>query len=406
MRSPLYPFISKYGTTLALTPRNKAGTLVMKNAQESGYFEGIDEIKPETLYENYVVRDKACFGCANHCRSWFEIKEGPYAGLKGVGVEVATVESWAALFDNPYAPSIYKATVLCNQFGLDSSECGQLIALATEWYQKGIITKKDLEGIDLDWGKHEVYMAMISKIANREGIGALLAEDAVRAAQKLGKGAEKCITHCKGVLKTNLDLRAMPTYAFGHAVSTRGADHLRNAIPSVIPPGQYEGVAREVFNNTYACTIADALEVCKFHTGFGGMEMTLSDMAELFSAATGIKVDEEKIRVIADRIWTLERAFIVREGITRKDDILIGRFMDEPVYGGPWDGMAFDRDKWDEMLDEYYDLVGWDKETGIPTRDKLEAVGLTDVADELEMRGNCRVDVKITKKLNNKSTAK
>ena len=115
--------------------------------------------------------------------------------------------------------------------------------------------------------------------------------------------------------------------------------------------------------------------------------MKLKDMVDLFVPVTGIRVSEKEMREIADRILTLERAFIVREGITRKDDILVGRFMDEPIHGGPQNGLAFEREKWDKMLDEYYGLVGWDKETGVPTRAKLEALGLKDVADELEEMG-------------------
>ena len=114
------------------------------------------------------------------------------------------------------------------------------------------------------------------------------------------------------------------------------------------------------------------------------MEMSLKDLADLFSAATGTKVDEDGMKEIADRIWTLERAFIVREGVTRKDDILVGRLTDEPPHGGPLDGMAHDQAKWDKMLDEYYELVGWDKKTGVPTRAKLEALDLKEVANELE----------------------
>ena len=131
-------------------------------------------------------------------------------------------------------------------------------------------------------------------------------------------------------------------------------------------------------------TIADTLEVCKFSTARIKNEMSLKDMAELFSAATGTELNEEGIRKIADRIWTLERAFIVREGVTRQDDIFVGRHTDEPPHGGPLDGVPHDQEKWDKLLDEYYDLVGWDKETGAPTRAKLEALGLKDVADELE----------------------
>ncbi|MFC2045398.1 aldehyde ferredoxin oxidoreductase family protein [Chloroflexota bacterium] len=382
-----YHSFSTYGTTALLTARHMIGGLALRNGQHSGGFSGFDEIKAETIHNRYNIKDKACFGCVNHCRNWFEIKDGPYAGLKGKRIELSIQESWGSLNENSYLPSLFKGYILCNQYGIDASECGQLLAAATEWHERGLISTKDLEGTDLRWGNHEAMIEMVHKIANREGIGDLLAEDAVRAAKKIGRGAEKFITHSKRALKTNVDLRVTPTYAFGHAVATRGADHLRGSLPAYDGPGQYEGVAQQIFNNTYTCTVADALELCKFNTPYLGMEMILKDMVELFSLATGIKIDEEGIKEIGDRILTLERAFIVREGISRKDDILVGRYMDEPVRGGPWDGLAFDREKWDKMLDEYYDLVGWDKETGVPTRAKLEELGLQDVTRELEKLG-------------------
>ena len=390
MRNPNYRKLSTFGTKQFFGPRNLSGGLTMRNGQESGAFWGCDELRAETLRDRYVVKDKGCFGCANHCRDWFQIKEGPYAGLVGVGVEVSALEAWGPLLSNPYAPSIYKAFILCNQYGLEEIECGQLIALATEWYQMGLITKGDTEGIELGWGNYEGALAMIPKIANRQGIGDLLAEDAVRAAQQLGRGAEKCFTHSKGALKTNVDLRSSPVYAFAHAVSTRGADHLRGAIPAPVPPGVYEGVARQVVENTYACTLADSLQLCKFSTPFMGMGMTVAAMADIFSLTTGVPVDEAGMREIADRIGTLERAFIVREGITRKDDFLVGRYMDGPVHGGPLDGLAFDRQKWNAMLDEYYSLLGWEIETGIPTRKTLETLGLAGVAGDLERLGKLR----------------
>lgn len=384
-----YPGISTIGSGYILTGRHVGGHLTMKNCQQTGEFWGFDQIKGETLREKYCIKDKACFGCVVHCRNWFEIEDGPYAGLKGVGIELSTQESFGILHDNAYAPSLYKGFTLCNQYGLDAIECPQLIAAATEWYKMGLITKEDTQGIELDWGNHEAMIEMIHKIARRQGIGDLLAEDGVRAAQKLGMGAEKCITYCKGALKTNVDLRGTPTYTLGHAVATRGADHLRGGLGSAYPgmPGEYEGIANAVFQNAYAATLADTLELCKFHTISLGGEMTVKDMTEVFRMATGLEVTEEAMKEITDRIYTLERAFIVREGITRKDDILTGRFMDEPVNGGPLNGLAFDREKWDKMLDEYYDLVGWDKETGVPTRARLETLGLKDVADELERMG-------------------
>lgn len=387
MRNPNYPALSIHGTSALYGGRHRRGILTLRNGQETGSFWGYDKIKCETLREEYIVKDKGCCGCVNHCRQWYDIKEGPYAGLKGVGIELSIQQAWGSLNDNDYAPSLYKGFDLCNKYGMDALECGQLLAATTEWYKMGLISKEDMQGAELDWGNHEAMMAMVHKIANREGIGDLLAEDAVRAAQKLGGGADKCITQSKGALKTNNDLRAAPVYAFGHAVATRGADHLRGSLPSNIPAGQYEGVPEAVFENTYVCTIADALELCKLSTTCVGMDMTLQHMADVLGMVTGMHVGEKELREIADRIWTLERAFIVREGITRKDDILVGRGMDEPIHGGPLDGLAYDREKWDKMLDRYYELVGWDKETGVPTRDKLEQLGLGDVANELEGMG-------------------
>ncbi len=383
-----YPSFSTYGTKYFFAGRHFAGGLGMRNSQETGQFPGYDEIKAETLHDRYVVKDKACFGCVNHCRDWFEIKEGPYAGLQGVGIELAEQESWGSLLENDYAPSIYKAHVLGNQYGIDTMECAEVIAAAAEWYQRGLITSQDTRGVELDWGNYEAMLAMLPMISKREGIGDLLAEGGVLAAEKLGAEAQKCITHFKGVLKTNWDLRTVPTYAFAHAVSTRGADHLRGALPlrTLEAPGDYKGVARQVYSNTFECTIADALELCKFSTPFLNMELKVKDMAPLFEIATGIKMTEDEMRTIADRIWTLERSFLVREGVTRKDDIMVGRFMDEAVQNGPYKGLAFDPKEWDRMLDEYYELVGWNK-NGVPTRARLESLGLTDVADELERLG-------------------
>lgn len=395
MKNPNYVRLSTWGTTRLLAGQEAFGAQAIRNAQQSGYFAGYHEISPETLYEKYVVKDKACFGCVNHCRSWFEIKEGPYAGERGVGIEYGQQLGFGTLLDNSYAPAIYKATNLCDQYGMDANNAGELIAAATEWYEKGFITKEDTQGIQLKWGDYETMIEMCHRIANREGIGDLLAEGGVRAAKKIGRGAEKTITHCKGALWTTSDERHSKAFLLGIATSTRGADHLRgstaynldNIAPGSLELGTYEGQVMPVYRVQCISTMADSLEICKFSTTRVRMEISLKDMAEFFSVATGITVDEEGMREIADRIWTLERAFTVREGISRKDDILVGRYTDEPVHEGPLEGLRHDQEKWDRMVDEYYDVVGWDKGTGVPTRAKLESLGLKDVADELEAMG-------------------
>jgi aldehyde:ferredoxin oxidoreductase len=179
-------------------------------------------------------------------------------------------------------------------------------------------------------------------------------------------------------------MRESAGYMLGEAVSTRGADHLRGSTWFGAIPGSYEGVAKSVYENQLMATITNCLEICTWNTTISGLEINLEDVASLISAVTGRDVDVVDVRDIADRVWNLERAFQVREGISRKDDVLKGRLWDEPMHGGPLDGLKVDKVKWQKMLDEYYEYNGWDKKTGIPTRARLESLGLGYIADELE----------------------
>lgn len=393
-KMPNFPGLSTYGTTRILSFWQRYNTMGIRNMQQTGAWSGYDEVSHETLEKRYFYKDYACFCCPISCHTRWKIKDGLYAGEKGPFLELGPISVWGPILDNACAPSILKAYNLCNHYGMDMMNCGELIATAAEWYQRGIISKEDTEGIELEWGNYEAYLEMIPKIAYKQGLGALLAEGGVRAAKELGKGAEKCITHGKGAMYAASDDRYSKTWQLGLAVSTRGADHLRGSTQGAIRDYAgtenverklYEkGQGKSVYDIQTLTTLADSLGVCKFTTTRVGMAMSLKDMANLFSAATGIKVDEEGMREIADRIWTLERAFLVREGVNREDDTLAGRWKEEAAHGGPVDGIPHDQEKWDRLLDEYYDLVGWDKKTGAPTRAKLESLGLKDIADELE----------------------
>ena len=135
------------------------------------------------------------------------------------------------------------------------------------------------------------------------------------------------------------------------------------------------------------CTLCDTIGICKFSSTWGTSAIGIPEMATLISTATGMEIDDQGINAVADRINNSERAYLVREGITRKDDMIHGRIMEEPVPSGPLKGKRLDKEKFNEMLDDYYDTVGWDKKAGIPTRKKLEELGLTDVADELAALG-------------------
>ena len=152
-------------------------------------------------------------------------------------------------------------------------------------------------------------------------------------------------------------------------------------------PRSYEGKGVLVDFYTSICTMCDAVGICKFSSAWFATPIYLKQMGELVTAATGVDFDEKRMAEIAARINNVERAYLVRDGITRKDDTIHGRAMEEPVPSGPYKGERLDTEGLDRMLDDYYEVVGWDKKTGVPTRKTLEHLGLQDVADELASMG-------------------
>ena len=134
-------------------------------------------------------------------------------------------------------------------------------------------------------------------------------------------------------------------------------------------------------------TLADALQICKFITSHNGHGINIQDMANLHSAATGVEADEASMRTCAHRIYTLERCFLVREGITGEDDFLQGKWINEATRGGPFDGSCLDQEKFGKMLEDYYRQRGWNTVTGIPTRETLEELGLSKTAADLKKMG-------------------
>jgi aldehyde:ferredoxin oxidoreductase len=197
------------------------------------------------------------------------------------------------------------------------------------------------------------------------------------------------------------DIRAMKGYALNIATSTRGADHLRGMpglemIPQASTPEMLEkrfGTAEAGMASSYKkaplvvytqnlCTLTDCLELCKYNTEFQGEAINIEDLASLFSLATGVEMDEKEMSTAAERIYAVEKAFLVREGMTRKDDVVGGKWGSEPIVGGPSAGERIDPEKFDKLLDEYYQVRGWDS-MGIPTASTLSALGLEDIAKEI-----------------------
>jgi aldehyde:ferredoxin oxidoreductase len=301
---------------------------------------------------------------------------------------------------------------MASQYGLDTMSTGLMIAFAMELFQRKILTKEDTGGIELNWGDHELIVELVRKIAYREeGMGDLLAEGKQGVIRRLGdRGTEaaKYANQIKG-LDELTDFRSDLGRALNYSVSTRGADHLRGLptysvwedsdfkklfeekywdkkfkSPKATDFQAYDPIRADiVIFSEMVCGAADALEICKFSTEWMAQEsVNLPTMAMLLSLVTGRDIHAEKLKEILDRGWQIERAFSVREGIRAKDDIPYPRSFD-PIPSGPQKGKRLDREPFESLLQAYYERRGWNRE-GIPTRERLERLGLKEVADALD----------------------
>ncbi|MFC2002252.1 aldehyde ferredoxin oxidoreductase C-terminal domain-containing protein, partial [Chloroflexota bacterium] len=258
-------------------------------------------------------------------------------------------------------------------------------------------------GLKLGWGSTDAIQRLMEMIASREGIGDILAEGTQRASEVIGKGSDKYVMAVKGMSLDTRDPRGSKGFALGYAVSSRGAEHCRYSVPD-FSTGRYlepvwlkeevkgfrgfdrlveegKGAVHKWYEDMRA--FEHSLEMCYFVFSHSREPFTVL-LAKLYNGITGLDIDAGEVKTIGERIVNLERAFNVREGLTRKDDCLPERFLKEPMPAGPTGGQVVNLDL---MLDEYYEQRGWDKATGFPKREKLEQLGLKEVAEELTGMG-------------------
>jgi len=352
------------------------------------------------------VRKLACFGCPIYCSHYYKIDDGPYSGIELEGFEANAGFGFGSRFDIDYPPAIAKAHELLSKLGLDNDNVSVTLSWAYECYERGILSKKDLDGYELNWGDHETLMEFIEKIAYRKGFGDLLAEGAYFASKKIGKGSERYATTVKRQDMIE-SIRATVGWGLGIVVSTRGARHLDGApttemqgasedlcanlfgVPTCGNGLSYEGKAKLVFWFEQYKEVVDMLGMCYYTSYWLGLDLLgPQDYAKLLSAATGIRYTANELMMVGRKAHNVEKAFnTIHANFTRKDDYPPQRFMEEPIKTGRHKGRKIEKEKWDKLLDEYYELQGWDRETGLQTEQCLRELGLYEVAERLKEKG-------------------
>ncbi len=385
-----YEIRARLGTTKLIKALNSIGGIATRHFQ-TGQFEYADQVSGETIEARFKVKSKACFACTIPCSRFLVVKDPRFPGLRLEGPEYEPLAGFTSRIGNGDLALALKCIDLANRYGLDAIALSEVIAWAMECTERGILSRDETDGLDLTWGNGEAVLALIEKIVHREGFGDVLADGVKRAAERIGRGSEELAMHSKGLEVFQADPRTIKAYALGNAVASRGADHLRSepwfefsndpdegvrryGIPETAFRLEYKGKGLVVKHFEEMAAISDATGVCK--NTYNNMEVLDWDgTAELLNAAIGWDLDGEDVRRIGERIVNLERLFIAREGITRADDTLPRRFLEEPL-GPPDSPSAGAVVELELMLDEYYQARGWDVETGLPTRAKLEELGL------------------------------
>ncbi|MFC2070181.1 aldehyde ferredoxin oxidoreductase family protein [Chloroflexota bacterium] len=392
--------MQRWGTNFLYGLTNRMGLVRTQNFQLNQFTDS-EDIEAESISE-YAFGMDACFGCQLHCRYRYIIDEKPCERVYAQGPGYESQVAWGAEVGCRNVNTILTGNYLANSYGLDILETGSLISWTMELYEKGIINDEDMGGLELEFGNDEAVIEMIHRIGRREGFGKILAEGGLNAARKIGRDSGKYLIHVKGVSALHFDERSAPGMALGSATSTTGPDILRSRPVidlSRLPEStlteiyynpqtydgalssdyrDYEGKPWQVYWHELCYMAADMIGMCKYHTVFLSPDMpAFKEFSKMIYLNTGLELTDGEIWRCADRAYTLERLFNLREGAVRNDDWLPDRYFDEPAPSGPEDvlGKTLDRDKFKSMIDEYYRIHGWD-ENGVPASDKLKELGL------------------------------
>jgi aldehyde:ferredoxin oxidoreductase len=390
----LYPEFSHHGTPMVTDLTGAMGVLPAKNWSATGEFVPVEGIGKDAQDTRKIGREH-CHDCPVACSQLKVAKTGDYAGILTEGPDFETIYSFGSGVGIDEVDPIIAADRLADELGLDSISSGVTIGFAMELFEKGILTLEETDGIDLKFGNDEAMMKVLRKMAYRDGLGNLLADGSLAAAQRIGKGTEKYAMQIKGLELPGYDVRGLKAHGLGFATSYTGADHCRGyafqevfgvPIPWEVDRFAVEGKGKlTIWNQDIRTATLDCAPMCAFLLDMAVPATACQNMARLMEAVTGLPFTPEEIQKVGERVNNLAKAFNVREGFTRADDTFPERLMTEPLKAGNSKGQMISKEDLDTMLDEYYSLRGWDVKTGMPTREKLTDLRLEYVADALNL---------------------
>lgn len=381
-RRSLGPATEKYrtlGTMANVSVFNSLGTLPTRNFQQST-FDGAEGVSAEQFHESNFVKNAHCANCTIGCEKILVTSD---KGEKKQGrMEYESAFALGPLVGVADGNTVIRASTLCDELGMDTISVGATIAWAMECFERGILTMEDTGGIDLRFGSGEELIECIRFIAEREGVGDLLAEGSLRASRIVGRGTDGWAMQVKGLEMPGYEPRSLKTMALGLAVSTRGACHNRSSAYEADFSARVnrlevdEERGRITADGEDFSAVLDSLIWCKFlRKAFDDL---YEESAEIYQRITGWDMTADELRLAGERVNNLKKAFNIREGWAREHDTLPQRVFDETLPTGVAAGVGLSREDLDMMVQGYYRARGWNEDGTIP-EGKMGELGLGDV---------------------------
>jgi len=380
-KSPAAQGLRKYGTGGGMESYYHMGNIPIRNHRDGVWAEDkVEKISGVKIAQTILDKITPCCNCVIGCKRTIHIRDGKYACLKADSPEFETLCMLGSNLLNDDLSLIAKLNDLCNRLGMDTISVGAVLAFAIEAYEKGIITKEDTGGMELTWGPSEYLVKLVELIAERKGIGSLLAQGVREAARLLNRGSEEFAVHVKGLEVAAHNPRAFFGHALSYATMNRGGCHLawpHNPDRGRLAPEigitvqsdrfQSKGKAITVKKMQDMMELYDALMICKYASSAG---LTLTQITVFFELVTGRRVAVEDMMKVGERSFNLKRVLNCRWGVSSKDDVLPRRLL-EPQDGGTMRNVP----DMELMLREYYEARGWTPD-GMPSEEKLRELGI------------------------------
>ncbi|NPA22767.1 MAG: aldehyde ferredoxin oxidoreductase family protein [Crenarchaeota archaeon] len=376
--SQFYDTWTRQGTMVTILWSNENSCLPVRNFREA-VFENAHKISGEVMEKFLKYRTRGCFACptpcGNLCRFGKHVVELDYEQVAMLGANLG-------IDDMLHVAYMVK---LSDEYGMDTISLGNVLGLAMELYERGLITSEDTGGVELRFGNAEAATQMIEMIVHRKGIGSILAEGVAKLVEKYPE-ARKFAMQCKNVEISAYNCHIAPGMALAYATSPIGAHHkdawfisieLKNPDMSI-----EEKVQKLIWMQNIRGGLFECIGTCRLQWVEFGLDLDYYIRA--LRAATGLEITLSDLMTIAERVYNVIRCYWIRElgHWKREYDYPPQRWFEEPLTSGPRKGARIDRETYEKMLQLYYKYRGW-TEDGVPRKETLRKLGLEDIIEAL-----------------------